>query len=300
MNDRLIQALKILKDNQDEITKFKNDLENKLVDLKNNSNKSNEDIKKEISSLESKLQNIVESQSKKDDFNLQKLMISLSAELERWDIIKGEWCYNGKPVGVRAEAKDGKPGKDGKDGKPGKDGKDGKPGKDGTPGKDGKPGIPGPKGEDGETPNIKIGKIEVVEFNEKALAKLRKSKKEENVYFLDLWLPRGPQGYMGDDAKINGYRTLELLAGKNIKITQENNKLTISALGGGTGSTSDYEELTNLPSIGGIELLGNKPLEELGIQPKGTYLTNKDLDNYYNKDDIDLMIGDIETLLSEV
>ena len=300
MNDRIIQALKVLKDNQDEITKFKNDLENKLVDLKNNNNKSNEDIKKEISSLESKLQNIVESQSKKDDFNLQKLMISLSAELERWDIINGEWCYNGKPVGVRAEAKDGKPGKDGKDGKPGKDGKDGKPGKDGTPGKDGKPGIPGPKGEDGETPNIKIGKIEVVEFNEKALAKLRKSKKEENVYFLDLWLPRGPQGYMGDDAKINGYRTLELLAGKNIKITQENNKLTISALGGGTGGTSDYAELTNLPSIGGIELLGNKTLEELGIQPKGTYLTNKDLDNYYNKDDIDAMIGDIETLLSEV
>ena len=291
MNDRIIQALKVLKDNQDEITKFKNDLENKLVDLKNNNNKSNEDIKKEISSLESKLQNIVESQSKKDDFNLQKLMISLSAELERWDIINGEWCYNGKPVGVRAEAKDGKPGKDGKDGKPGKDG---------TPGKDGKPGIPGPKGEDGETPNIKIGKIEVVEFNEKALAKLRKSKKEENVYFLDLWLPRGPQGYMGDDAKINGYRTLELLAGKNIKITQENNKLTISALGGGTGGTSDYAELTNLPSIGGIELLGNKTLEELGIQPKGTYLTNKDLDNYYNKDDIDAMIGDIETLLSEV
>ena len=81
MNDRIIQALKVLKDNQDEINKFKKDLENKLIDLKNNSKKSNEDIKKEVSSLESKLQKIIESQSKKDDFNLQKLMISLSAEL---------------------------------------------------------------------------------------------------------------------------------------------------------------------------------------------------------------------------
>ena len=211
MNDRIIQALKVLKDNQDEINKFKNDLENKLIDLKNNNNKSNEDIKKEVSSLESKLQKIIESQSKKDDFNLQKLMISLSAELERWNIINGEWCYNGKPVGVRAEAKDGK------DGKPGKDGKDGKPGN------------PGPKGEDGETPNIKIGKVETSNEYGGAKAKFRKVK-GKNEYLLDLVLPRGPQGFQGFDATINGKNSIEILAGNNISVIQEGKKVFINSL----------------------------------------------------------------------
>lgn len=35
--------------------------------------------------------------------------------------------------------------------------------------------------------------------------------------------------------------------------------------GGGTGGTSDYEELENKPSINGTELIGNKTLEDLGI-----------------------------------
>ena len=37
--------------------------------------------------------------------------------------------------------------------------------------------------------------------------------------------------------------------------------------------TMDYGDLENKPSIGGIELEGNKTLEQLGIQPKGNYLT---------------------------
>lgn len=35
--------------------------------------------------------------------------------------------------------------------------------------------------------------------------------------------------------------------------------------GGGSGGTSDYEELTNLPKINSVELKGNKSLEDLGI-----------------------------------
>ena len=37
----------------------------------------------------------------------------------------------------------------------------------------------------------------------------------------------------------------------------------------------DYTALTNKPQIGGKELTGNKTLDELGIQPKGTYLTKE-------------------------
>ena len=35
----------------------------------------------------------------------------------------------------------------------------------------------------------------------------------------------------------------------------------------------DYNDLENKPSIGGVKLDGDKTLEQLGIQPKGNYLT---------------------------
>ena len=38
-------------------------------------------------------------------------------------------------------------------------------------------------------------------------------------------------------------------------------------------ATTDYNELENLPSIGGVTIKGNKTLEDYGIQPKGDYLT---------------------------
>lgn len=41
--------------------------------------------------------------------------------------------------------------------------------------------------------------------------------------------------------------------------------------GGNIGGTINYNELENQPSIGGVTLQGDKPLSELGIQPKGDY-----------------------------
>ena len=43
---------------------------------------------------------------------------------------------------------------------------------------------------------------------------------------------RGEQGLNGQDAKINGYNTLEIVAGNNIIIEQVGNRLIISATGG--------------------------------------------------------------------
>lgn len=37
----------------------------------------------------------------------------------------------------------------------------------------------------------------------------------------------------------------------------------------------DYEELPNKPKINNVELSGNKTLDDLGIQPKGTYVTSE-------------------------
>lgn len=41
----------------------------------------------------------------------------------------------------------------------------------------------------------------------------------------------------------------------------------------GPGGTSDYTELTNKPSINGVELNGNKTLTQLGIAPAATTYT---------------------------
>lgn len=44
--------------------------------------------------------------------------------------------------------------------------------------------------------------------------------------------------------------------------------------GGESGGTQNYNELSNRPSIEGVTLEGDKSLEDLGIQPKGNYLTS--------------------------
>ena len=104
-----------------------------------------------------------------------------------------------------------------------------------------------------------------------------------------------------------------------------------------TGGTSNYNELSEKPKINDVELIGNKSLNELGIQPEGNYLTNEsdptvptyvknikeqDISNWNNKSDfsgnyndlqdapnlsqyatiqyVNNLVGDIETMLSEV
>ena len=75
----------------------------------------------------------------------------------------------------------------------------------------------------------------------------------------------GQNGTNGKDAKINNVNTLTLEAGDNITLNQEGSTLTISATGGGSGGTSDYEELEHLPKINNVELKGNKTTSDLGI-----------------------------------
>lgn len=44
--------------------------------------------------------------------------------------------------------------------------------------------------------------------------------------------------------------------------------------GGGGGGTSNYNQLTNLPQINGVTLIGNKTSSQLGIPTKTSDLTN--------------------------
>ena len=189
----------------------------------------NERYLEAFKNLNNKVSKIEKEIEKKDNDNaLYEMLDLISKSLKQYTIVDGYWYYNGKNTGVKAE------GIDGKDGHDGATGPQGEPGKDGRPGKDGKDGKPGKDGKDGETPNLKIGKIETSPEYGGALAKLRKGK--DGIIYLDLTLPRGPQGFTGFDgkdganAKINGVDTIEIVAGNNIAIEQEDGTLTINSL----------------------------------------------------------------------
>ena len=216
MNERIVNAIKTIKEKQDslqaDIKLLQQQINNDLENTKKQYDSDLETMKKQydfdIGTLKTEL-------SKDKDFYLQRMLKKVEKDLTNYTIIDGEWYFNGKPVGVRAEAKDGK------------DGKDGKPG---APGKDGKPGVPG---KDGITPLFKVGKVEVSPEYGGAEVRLRQGK--NNLVYFDFVLPRGPQGFTGfdgKDAKINGQSTIEIVAGDNVTIKQEGNKLIISSTGG--------------------------------------------------------------------
>lgn len=54
--------------------------------------------------------------------------------------------------------------------------------------------------------------------------------------------------------------------GEPVWVTEDKIKSYVNA--GIDSGTTDYTELTNKPKIGGVELSGNKTLDQLGIQPK--------------------------------
>ena len=51
----------------------------------------------------------------------------------------------------------------------------------------------------------------------------------------------------------------------------------IASISSGGGGASSYNDLTDKPQIGGVELSGNKTLTELGIQPEGNYATKEEV-----------------------
>lgn len=75
-----------------------------------------------------------------------------------------------------------------------------------------------------------------------------------------------------------------LTAGENITII--NNVISSTASGG----TTDYTALTNKPKINNVELIGNKSLQDLGVQPSGDYATQTDLEGVQT---------DLETQITE-
>ena len=99
----------------------------------------------------------------------------------------------------------------------------------------------------------------------------------------------------------------KLTAGENITI-DENNIISATGGGGTGGGTTDYEELDNKPKINGVELVGNKTTNDLGIKiptklseltnDKG-YIDNSALTDYYTKTEVDDIINELPSGGSE-
>ena len=63
--------------------------------------------------------------------------------------------------------------------------------------------------------------------------------------------------------------------GDNLSIDE--NGVLSATRSSSTGGTTNYTDLTNKPSINGVELSGNKTLDDLGIQPKGNYALKSEI-----------------------
>ena len=82
------------------------------------------------------------------------------------------------------------------------------------------------------------------------------------------------------NAKLNEVDNLDIDAVKEngvatITITKKDGTQQSVNLFDAEGAVTNYELLENLPSINGVELTGDKSLDELNIQPKGDYLTSE-------------------------
>lgn len=251
MNDRILESIIKLNSKIDSLDNKIANLEKKVVQKENVMLYASEldKIKDAISSLtfnQKTLENDTKSINRLSEIDNIREIVN---HLEHYHIKNGNWFYNEKDLGISALGIQGPSGKDGKDGLPGKDGKQGK---DGRPGKDGKDGIDGKDGVDGITPEFEIGNVESVSTYDPAKVDVIKT---DNKYVLNFSIPRGrpgsngTSGSNGKNALINGLSDAEIVAGDNIKIKIEGNKIIISSPGGPGPSGTHLVTQDNLDFI---------------------------------------------------
>lgn len=77
-----------------------------------------------------------------------------------------------------------------------------------------------------------------------------------------------PEGEMADIPAATETSLGGIKVGNNLSITPDG---TLSAIGGGGSGTSDYDALTNIPTLNGVKIVGNKTAADYGIKEDKTY-----------------------------
>lgn len=104
----------------------------------------------------------------------------------------------------------------------------------------------------------------------------------------------------GQDAKINGYNIVSIVAGENVRIEQNDNTLTISSTGGGgEGGTSDHRQLSNRNANNQHPINAITGLQSAldGKQPVGDYATTRYVNNHHDDTKQDV-ISDLSAIRS--
>lgn len=211
--------------------------------IKTATDKADVKLLKEIEALKKELLKEIESVSKKVDETSKKEVsidpISLYKILDKvkmYTIKNGNWYYEGKDLGIKAEAKDGKDGINGTNGRDGIDGRDGKDGNVVDVNREINKAIKGFATKEEvsnilkevkiekiiETikedtkfiePKIEIGNVKTIQAGDEASVEVRK---EDNAYKLDFYIPRGVSGRgMAGKGVASGGTTGQMLVKKS-------------------------------------------------------------------------------------
>lgn len=156
----------------------------------------------------------------------------------------------------------------------------------GFEGAQGENGKDGTNGEDGATFTPSVSSEGVISFtNDKGL---------DNPSPANIRGPQGPAGQDGKDGVDGQSATIAIgtvttgEAGTQASVTNSGTstnaifdfvipKGDTGASGTGGTGTTDYEQLTNQPSINNVTLIGNKTSSDLGLQPAGNYANAGDI-----------------------
>ena len=97
----------------------------------------------------------------------------------------------------------------------------------------------------------------------------------------------------------------------NVEIKKNINNIDVSVEK--KGGISNYEDLTNKPSINGVELVGNKTTADLGIEidtsnfitkdeleSKGYLTEHQDISRLASKEEVNSLVGNIGAILDEI
>lgn len=162
----------------------------------------------------------------------------------------------------------------------------------GTKGDTGEAGTDGVDGQDGKTPVFNTGNVSTGAAGSNVIVAITSNGVDASgnpKYNIDFTIPRGDKGADGTNGS-----TPVIGANGNWFINDVDTTRPSRGEKGEAGTT-DYTALTNKPSIAGVELSGNKTLNELGIQEAGDYATE-----LYVTESIAAAIGNINSTLDTI
>lgn len=174
-------------------------------------------------------------------------------------------------------------------------GNKGDKGDKGETGSAGTNGIDGTNGVDGKTPVFSVGTVNTGAAGSNVIVTVVADGVDASgnpKYKINFTIPKGDKGEPGADGRDGA--TPEIGANGNWFIAGVDTTKPSRGEKGETGTTT-YTALTDKPSIEGVELNGNKTLEQLGIQAAGDYATET-----YVTEAINTAVGHINIMLDVI